>query len=503
MCYREVNMKKSLYLMLLGMICSIVLFGCKKSEPKDVVEGVGEAEVQVEVPTVEEVVVEKYWTDAVSIYSNAGVYEIDKNNDGKLRWVGSFPKGMNVVAEMAKGSMADDDYLFTYEMNFSSDKDDAKKTQMAKVKTSVNSNIELYVVAANLVSDTKTGVIISDEANLFSKDQLKTITNVTIPSGSICAIHNIDDDFTDFYCITVYVPEGDAKGLYRKKFVEKDKLSIDERSVTAAMCQDRIKTLKDVSAEVVEAIEFKYDGNTDSGIPSEFFNDRESYVLRGDLLLADPSYLYKKDGNNLTWLATVDSGTYVGSYLDEFEPEKINNKANTNKLKFVEVDYEGQKGWVLKSSILNDDVPGKKSDDVCNVVGVLKEDTPVHTWGHKAAFEKFMLKAGTIVAYTLKSNEDNDQTLQRIYAYEKDVFWKVRPMYVRKGTISYDKGDYDAIILAKTAVEKDSEKQMELIIKLFNLAAEKAKSLEITELIKSMAEEKGITDLYFPRSDVK
>lgn len=127
MCYREVNMKKSLYLMLLGMICSIVLFGCKKSEPKDVVEGIGEAEVQVEVPTVEEVVVEKYWTDAVSIYSNAGVYEIDKNNAGKLRWVGSFPKGMNVVAEMAKGSMADDDYLFTYEMNFSSDKDDAKK----------------------------------------------------------------------------------------------------------------------------------------------------------------------------------------------------------------------------------------------------------------------------------------------------------------------------------------------------------------------------------------
>lgn len=500
-------MKKSLYLMLLGMICSIVLFGCKKSEPKDVVEGVGEAEVQVEVPTIEEVVVEKYWTDAVSIYSNAGVYEIDKNNDGKLRWVGSFPKGMNVVAEMAKGAMADDDYLFTYEMNFSSDKDDAKKTQMAKVKTSVNSDIELYVVAANLVSGTKTGVIISDEANLFSKDQLKTITNVTIPLGSICAIHNIDDDFTDFYCITVYVSEGDAKGLYRKKFVEKDKLSIDEKSVTAAMCQDRIKTLKDVSAEVVEAIEFKYDGNTDSGIPSEFFNDMEEYVLRGDLLLADPSYLYKKDGSNLTWLATVDSGTYVVSYPDEiepeFEPEKINNKANTNKLKFVKVDYEGQYAWTLKSSILNNDVPGKEPDTICNVVGVLKEDTPVHTWGHKAAFEKFMLKAGTIVAYPLESNEKDDQTLQRIYAYEKDVFWKVRPMYVRKGTISYDKGDYEAIILAKAAVEKDSEKQMELIIKLFNLAAEKVKSLEITELIKSMAEEKGITDLYFPRSDVK
>lgn len=500
-------MKKSLYLMLLGMICSIVLFGCKKSEPKDVVEGVGEAEVQVEVPTIEEVVVEKYWTDAVSIYSNAGVYEIDKNNDGKLRWVGSFPKGMNVVAEMAKGAMADDDYLFTYEMNFSSDKDDAKKTQMAKVKTSVNSDIELYVVAANLVSGTKTGVIISDEANLFSKDQLKTITNVTIPLGSICAIHNIDDDFTDFYCITVYVSEGDAKGLYRKKFVEKDKLSIDEKSVTAAMCQDRIKTLKDVSAEVVEAIEFKYYGNTDSGIPSEFFNDMEEYVLRGDLLLADPSYLYKKDGSNLTWLATVDSGTYVVSYPDEiepeFEPEKINNKANTNKLKFVKVDYEGQYAWTLKSSILNNDVPGKEPDTICNVVGVLKEDTPVHTWGHKAAFEKFMLKAGTIVAYPLESNEKDDQTLQRIYAYEKDVFWKVRPMYVRKGTISYDKGDYEAIILAKAAVEKDSEKQMELIIKLFNLAAEKVKSLEITELIKSMAEEKGITDLYFPRSDVK
>ena len=31
-------MKKSLYLMLLGMICSIVLFGCKKSESKDVVK---------------------------------------------------------------------------------------------------------------------------------------------------------------------------------------------------------------------------------------------------------------------------------------------------------------------------------------------------------------------------------------------------------------------------------------------------------------------------------
>lgn len=484
-------MKKCINFSLVVMlIFSTILFGCKKSEVSQSNENTNVIVEQNEVPLVEEPKVETFWADAVSIYSNAGVYEL--NDEGKLRWVGSFPKGMNVYVKMVKGSTADEDSILISELNFSNDKEDAKPTKMATVDLN-GCGFYLYVVAANLVPSAKTGVIISDEANLFSKDELKTMTNVIIPENSICAVHNIDDDESDFYCITTYVSEGEFKGLYRKKFVEKKDLSMDNDSVVNTMCQDRIATLKDVSSHVVEAIQFFYDGNTQADVPSDV-------SASGDIgfLLADPSYLYKRDGNNLSWLETVDVGTSYEASNEVFTPEKINNKPNNSKLKFEKVKVDGQEGWVLSTTTAYTN--STYDETFYDRVAILMEDTPVHTWGHKAAFEKFILKAGTVVACVDSSKDDEyvDPTLQKIYAYEKDVFWKVRPMYIRKGILSFSKGDYDALMLAKAASLKDSQKDMEIIVRLFSLAAEKTESPSIASIIGNLAVESGIKDLYFP-----
>lgn len=196
--------------------------------------------------------------------------------------------------------------------------------------------------------------------------------------------------------------------------------------------------------------------------------------------LYDPSYLYTQDDEgNLKWLATIDAGTKFDETKDFIVPEKINGKENSNNLQYVSVDYKGKKAWILKSGLIED------SDKVSlSSIGVITDEAAVYTWGNKAAVEKFTLPAGTVVAVGNGDSYEVDGSLAEIYFYDNQVFWKIRKAYVLKSKVSSVESDYDAVILAKTALSKDVQKEKEVIVKLLSLAQERADSTGIVQFVE-------------------
>lgn len=196
--------------------------------------------------------------------------------------------------------------------------------------------------------------------------------------------------------------------------------------------------------------------------------------------LYDPSYLYTQDDEgNLKWLATIDAGTKFDETKDFIVPEKINGKENSNNLQYVSVDYKGKKAWILKSGLIED------SDKVSlSSIGVITDEAAVYTWRNKAAVEKFTLPAGTVVAVANGDSYEVDGSLAEIYFYDNQVFWKIRKAYVLKSKVSSVESDYDAVILAKTALSKDVQKEKEVIVKLLSLAQERADSTGIVQFVE-------------------
>ncbi|MGN0732093.1 MAG: hypothetical protein ACI4MA_09340 [Treponema sp.] len=196
--------------------------------------------------------------------------------------------------------------------------------------------------------------------------------------------------------------------------------------------------------------------------------------------LYDPSYLYTQDDEgNLKWLATIDAGTKFDETKDFIVPEKINGKENSNNLQYVSVDYKGKKAWILKSGLIED------SDKVSlSSIGVITDEAAVYTWGNKAAVEKFTLPVGTVVAVSNGESYGVDGSLAEIYFYDNQVFWKIRKAYVLKSKVSSVESDYDAVILAKTALSKDVQKEKEVIVKLLSLAQERAGSTGIVQFVE-------------------
>ena len=196
--------------------------------------------------------------------------------------------------------------------------------------------------------------------------------------------------------------------------------------------------------------------------------------------LYDPSYLYTQDDEgNLKWLATIDAGTKFDETKDFIVPEKINGKENSNNLQYVSVDYKGKKAWILKSGLIED------SDKVSlSSIGVITDEAAVYTWGNKAAVEKVTLPAGTVVAVANGDSYEVDGSLAEIYFYDNQVFWKIRKAYVLKSKVSSVESDYDAVILAKTALSKDVQKEKEVIVKLLSLAQERADSTGIVQFVE-------------------
>ena len=165
--------------------------------------------------------------------------------------------------------------------------------------------------------------------------------------------------------------------------------------------------------------------------------------------LYDPSYLYTQDDEgNLKWLATIDAGTKFDETKDFIVPEKINGKENSNNLQYVSVDYKGKKAWILKSGLIED------SDKVSlSSIGVITDEAAVYTWGNKAAVEKFTLPAGTVVAVANGDSYEVDGSLAEIYFYD-------------------------------TALSKDVQKEIEVIVKLLSLAQERADSTGIVQFVE-------------------
>ena len=196
--------------------------------------------------------------------------------------------------------------------------------------------------------------------------------------------------------------------------------------------------------------------------------------------LYDPSYLYiQDDEGNLKWLATIDAGTKFDETKDFIVPEKINGKENSNNLQYVSVDYKGKKAWILKSGLIED------SDKVSlSSIGVITDEAAVYTWGNKVAVEKSTLPAGTVVAVANGDSYEVDGSLAEIYFYDNQVFWKIRKAYVLKSKVSSVESDYDAVILAKTALSKDVQKEKEVIVKLLSLAQERADSTGIVQFVE-------------------
>lgn len=190
------------------------------------------------------------FVEAVSIYSNAGVYVTGLAGDDKLRWVGSLVKGQQVLAE----GLGD---INEYPMNFVNDKEGAEKTVMARIRidcengdTPGNDGV-YYVVKANLAYGSRTFVVVGDDLSndvdytyMYSEPDLKKITSRKIPTGTLIAVSDYDQPEAEFYHATFYIPDGDYKGLYRDKYVEASAVTNSKAYVDGAMVADRLRNIK-------------------------------------------------------------------------------------------------------------------------------------------------------------------------------------------------------------------------------------------------------------------
>ena len=247
------KMKKFLSVGILSFaVLSFVLTGCGngKKDSSQSAETQG-AEVLENSEKAESVDEPEFWGNAVSIYSQAGVYVKDSEKDGKLRWVGALVKGQEVLCVK---TVSDDgsEKAKIFPLNFVNDKDGAKPADMAKIQID-GSKEEFYVVASNLVINAFPYVVTGDlekgdfETFIFSDEDFSKITSKKIPLGTIAAVNESSEQESDFLEATFYIPDGEFKGLYRNKYVQKSCLTNAEPYLFAAMAADRIKNTKDIS----------------------------------------------------------------------------------------------------------------------------------------------------------------------------------------------------------------------------------------------------------------
>ena len=174
------KMKKFLSVGILSFaVLSFVLTGCGngKKDSSQSAETQG-AEVLENSEKAESVDEPEFWGNAVSIYSQAGVYVKDSEKDGKLRWVGALVKGQEVLCVK---TVSDDgsEKAKIFPLNFVNDKDGAKPADMAKIQID-GSKEEFYVVASNLVINAFPYVVTGDlekgdfETFLFSDEDFSS-----------------------------------------------------------------------------------------------------------------------------------------------------------------------------------------------------------------------------------------------------------------------------------------------------------------------------------------
>lgn len=222
------------------------------------------------------------------------------------------------------------------------------------------------------------------------------------------------------------------------------------------------------------------------------FAQAQSYLR--SFAMGDPSYVYTKEANgNLKWLATLDAGTkYDGVFNEDYIPETINNNSNEkNKLVFTAVEYEGKKVYTMKNTVLAETRNGLSLGSRA----VLTKDSLLYTWGQKGCFENVILPVGTVVVISEETGYSYDEDLIRVYFFDNQVFWKVRAGYVLKNNVSEMNGDYDAVVLVKSALTKDASKDAEIIAKLLSSAEDRADSTGIHKYVEQAAEKIEASDI--------
>lgn len=244
-------MKKYFSCLFAALLAMMMIVSCGKEKKEEKVE-VPAAPV-VETTEVEEAPVKKSGTfsKAVVLFSQPGVYVPDEKNDGKLRWVGSLTRGMEVFAQ-TKG-----DEIVKKPMNFVGEKEGAKTTDMAIVKINEGDSDVYYVAESNLelgftlvvVGDDLTGG--TDYTLLYNDSDISKITKIKVPAGTLVVCKDASS-YSDEYCLVTFQIPGVA--FYREKYLESAALERSERFVLAAMIADRMKNTKEMKDEVYGAI---------------------------------------------------------------------------------------------------------------------------------------------------------------------------------------------------------------------------------------------------------
>lgn len=182
------------------------------------------------------------WSRAVSIYDKAGVFVL--NDEKKLKWVGSLPKGLEVYIVCENYEMKKEQY------NFVNDKEGTEKTEVANIKFGKDDNDDFYyVVASNLVEGIACAVVGDDLENgknytfIYSEPDITKVLSKKIPTGTIIAVRDGYVDEKDFCEATFYIPDGDSKGLYRNKYVERAAITNSKSFVMASAISARLDSV--------------------------------------------------------------------------------------------------------------------------------------------------------------------------------------------------------------------------------------------------------------------
>lgn len=239
-------MKKYFSCLFAALLVMMMIVSCGKDKKEEKVESGTETVVsQTEAP----VKVSKNFKKACNLFSGTGIFVPDEEKDGKLRWIGSMPKGMEVFAA-SKG-----DEIEKIPMNLINDKEGAKPSEMALIKFEESDSEVYYALEANLELGF-TLVVVGDDicgdtpyTFVYNSDDIGKVTGIKVPAGTLVVAKDTFG-YEDFCKVTFYIADGASKGFYREKYLETRALENSKRYIVTAMVADRFDHTKDLKSDV-------------------------------------------------------------------------------------------------------------------------------------------------------------------------------------------------------------------------------------------------------------
>ncbi len=243
-------MKKYFSCLFAALLAMMMIASCGKEKKE-------EAPVVTEVAPVKEaepVKETRNWDCASVLFSQPGVYVVDEANSGKLRWVGSLTRGMEVYVSVKNGEIE------KLPMNFANDKEGAKPTDMAMFKfEKFGSDNEVYYIAESNIELGTTAVVVGDDIErgtnytfIYKEPDIEKLTSIKVPAGTLIVVQP-GSGSNEFCKCTFYIASGETKGFYRDKYLELRAIETSPRFLLTAMAADRFNNTKDLKPEVAAA----------------------------------------------------------------------------------------------------------------------------------------------------------------------------------------------------------------------------------------------------------